>query len=661
MATKKKLLQAAAGSAGGGGLNVEEVFSADVYTLPTYTSGNVTASVTNDIDLAGEGGLVWIRSRDYSGDGYFIDSETGTNFPLSTSSTGSVGNLSGSSRSMTFNSDGWTFSGQADTNANYQGDYIAWAMRKAQGFMDIVHYTGNGGTNRQISHNLGTTVGMMIIKATSTSGHWVVYHKDLYINGAYADIIELQTNSAKNMYLQSEFFGGSGDVTSTYFTVNDQSLYQDQRINQSGVEYTAYLFAHNDGDGEFGPDADADIIKCGKYTGNGGSLEVDLGFEAQWVMIKGVSGTRDWHIFDNMRGMPIGYDSYWLEANTTNPEANNNYCSILNTGFQLEQGHPETNSSGVDYIYMAVRRDPMAVPENATDVFDITFTNQDSTSVQTDLDRTDVNWQKSTGGDYWFMQSRLRGSTHYLKLDDGSQEFAYGSARGEFDTAGKVLAYTSNNNYIYSFKRAPNFFDSIVQPIVNNQLQSDGAANNNNCVHNLGVTPEFIVVKDLTRAPADGDYRCYHSALGTSSQVRFNEDGNAISGSWQVNENNFNYYNFSTPTGTAICMLWASLAGVSKVGSYTGTGGYVLNDCGFSNGARLILIKRTDANGDWYLWDAERGITSGNDPYYLINSSNGNVTNTDYIATDSSGFYVSFNAPAALNASGGNYIFLAIA
>ena len=56
-----------------------------------------------------------------------------------------------------------------------------------------------------------------------------------------------------------------------------------------------------------------------------------------------------------------------------------------------------------------------------------------------------------------------------------------------------------------------------------------------------------------------------------------------------------------------------------------------------------------------------RGITSGNDPYSLINSSAAEVTGTDYIDPLSSGFTVTSSAPAVLNASGGTYIFLAIA
>ena len=74
-----------------------------------------------------------------------------------------------------------------------------------------------------------------------------------------------------------------------------------------------------------------------------------------------------------------------------------------------------------------------------------------------------------------------------------------------------------------------------------------------------------------------------------------------------------------------------------------------------------MLIKRTDSTGDWYVWDTARGIVSGNDPYLLFNSTAAEVTNTDYIDPLNAGFTVTSSAPAALNASGGTYLFLAIA
>jgi hypothetical protein len=100
---------------------------------------------------------------------------------------------------------------------------------------------------------------------------------------------------------------------------------------------------------------------------------------------------------------------------------------------------------------------------------------------------------------------------------------------------------------------------------------------------------------------------------------------------------------------------------VSKVGSYTGTGTTLQVDCGFTAGARFVLIKRTDSTGSWYVWDTARGITSSSDPYLLLNSTAAEVTGTDYIDPYSAGFEISSSAPAEINASGGSFIFLAVA
>lgn len=121
-------------------------------------------------------------------------------------------------------------------------------------------------------------------------------------------------------------------------------------------------------------------------------------------------------------------------------------------------------------------------------------------------------------------------------------------------------------------------------------------------------------------------------------------------------------YRLNGSGDTYIAYLWATVTGISKVGSYTGTGSDLNVDCGFSAGARFILIKRTDSSSDgWYIYDSARGIVAGNDPYVLLNSTNAEVTNTDYIDPLSSGFTVTSSAPADLNASSGTYIFLAIA
>jgi hypothetical protein len=84
-------------------------------------------------------------------------------------------------------------------------------------------------------------------------------------------------------------------------------------------------------------------------------------------------------------------------------------------------------------------------------------------------------------------------------------------------------------------------------------------------------------------------------------------------------------------------------------------------NCGFASGARFVLIKRIDVNENWYVWDSARGISSGNDPYLLLNTATAEVTGTNYVDTDTTGFKVTAAAPSALNASGSTYLFLAIA
>ena len=100
---------------------------------------------------------------------------------------------------------------------------------------------------------------------------------------------------------------------------------------------------------------------------------------------------------------------------------------------------------------------------------------------------------------------------------------------------------------------------------------------------------------------------------------------------------------------------------MSKVGSYTGNGSSQTINCGFTSGARFILIKRTDSTGDWYVWDTERGIVAGNDPHLSLNTTAAEVTTDDSIDPDNSGFIVNQVSATNINVSSATYIFYAIA
>ena len=102
--------------------------------------------------------------------------------------------------------------------------------------------------------------------------------------------------------------------------------------------------------------------------------------------------------------------------------------------------------------------------------------------------------------------------------------------------------------------------------------------------------------------------------------------------------------------------MFATLAGISKVGTFSHTNGSSTDvDCGFSSGSSFVIVKRTDSTGDWYVWDSARGIVSGNDSYMVLNTDAAENTSYDYIDTLNSGFQI------ASGFTTGSYMFYAIA
>jgi hypothetical protein len=95
------------------------------------------------------------------------------------------------------------------------------------------------------------------------------------------------------------------------------------------------------------------------------------------------------------------------------------------------------------------------------------------------------------------------------------------------------------------------------------------------------------------------------------------------------------------------------------VGSYTGNGSTQNIDCGFSSGARFVLIKRTDVSEGWKVHDSVRGIVAGNDPFIELDKTNATNSSFDLLDPYSGGFAV--NNFYGWNGSGGSYIFYAIA
>jgi len=504
-----------------------------------------------------------------------------------------------------------------------------------------------------------------MVKRTDTSGMgWYCYHRGLY--EANKKFVRLESTMAAYSFNNNDFWG----VSSTDFTVYGATT--DTNIN--GATYVAYLFAHDDQ--SFGEDGDEAIIKCGSFTASTGSPHtVNVGFEPQWVIIKRTAtNIGDWTILDNMRGWVADTSSdgtVRLLANLSYAEGGlANMSGLTSTGFTVDD-NGITYGSNQSYIYIAIRR-PHKPPSAGTDVFSAAATSASTgtkitTGFPVDLQITKYN--RSTVNSPFIFTRLTEVSTTSAELGEGY--LATSSTYGEFNattltrnwgnTGFEVPSLWGGDSSIYwNFRRAPGFFDVVA-------YTGDGTSNRQ-ISHNLEATPEMMWSK---RRDSNSPWTVLSSSFPslTNNHMYLNEGNSSIStgaalsgwdsSSFTLGTYNTTHYNHSG--GTHIAYLFASLSGISKVGTYTGTGSDLDIDCGFTAGARFVLIRRTDSTGGWYIWDSARGIVSGNDPYLLANSTAAEVTNTDYIDPLSAGFTVTSSAPAALNASGGSYIFFAIA
>jgi hypothetical protein len=635
---------------------IEQVFSTYL-----YTGTGATQTITNGIDLSTKGGLVWGKSRSNVDNHRLTDTIRGASDILVANSTSAAFNQT---QFSSFNSNGFTLA--AASNSNSSGyTYASWTFREQPKFFDIVTYSGNSVNGRTISHGLGSVPGFIIIKSTTASANWTCYHRSI---GA-TNFVKLNATDASDV---GPFFNDT-TPTSTQFTVSG-----DFAVNQSGETYVAYLFAHDAGG--FGLTGTDNVISCGSFTVDGsGNSSINLGYEPQWLLMKQTNTTGSWLMQDTMRGQTAdnGYSRLLADTSGAETSTTTGFIRINATGFSTNGA---TGLVG-DHIYIAIRRGPMKVPTSGTSVLDVETWSGNSSgnrniSVGFPADLNFFHVRNEVNS--WSVTDRLRGNGRFVQFNVTSAEAnadpdfpLFNSLQNELKVTGTTAAYineTGYNQVFYSLRRAPGFFDAVCYTGTGVQGRS--------VTHNLTVSPEIVIIKGRnqsgyewillsTAAPAANSLFYFNTGdagysrtgnpdyFGNSSSVYTAPSSTIISlgSDIRVNNSGTNY----------VAYLFATCAGVSKCGSYTGTGALQTVNCGFTSGARFVFIKRADSTGNWYLWDSARGITSGNDPYLLLNSAGPEVTGTNYVDSTSTGFQVTATAPADINANGGTYIFLAIA
>lgn len=617
---------------------VDDVFSAYVRT---GTGADVT--VNTNIDMT-KGYMLWTKGRSGATDHAIYDSARGVTFDLASNLTSAQTTQSTGLKSVS--GTGHTIGSLAKMNTN-AATYVDWVFRKAPKFFDVVTYTGNGVAGRQIPHSLGVAPGMAIVKRIDSASDWFVWHRSTSINA-----LTLNTTSAAGSSGSGEFpLTQSADFFITGAAGGGNT-------NASNATYVAYLFAHD-------PSAEG-IIQCGSISS--GQTTLTLGWEPQYILYKRIDSTGDWFTEDTIRGLTVGNrrNLNSLSANTSAAEQTGGPYNLLfgvtSTGATLLSGFVGT------YIYLAIRR-PNKPPTSGTQVYNaIARTGTGAAATVTGVGfAPDLATSMDRGGAYssaWC--DRLRGGNRNLRPNTNGAEDVSSDSLMSFDMNGITLgtdvtsgSFNCSNLQVINhfFRRAVGFFDVVCDT---------GTGVAHAIAHNLTKAPELIIRKSRSAAT---QWEVWHSALAATEKLVLNSTAAKATDATAWNSTLPTSTQFTVGTGanvntnaaTYVTYLFATLAGISKVGSYTGNGTSQTINCGFSAGARFFLVKATSTTGNWWVFDSARGIVSSFDPSLALNSTAAEVTSADAVDPDPYGIIVNQEATCSINATGVNYVFLAIA
>jgi hypothetical protein len=293
--------------------------------------------------------------------------------------------------------------------------------------------------------------------------------------------------------------------------------------------------------------------------------------------------------------------------------------------------------------------------------------------------KPDLVWVKQRNGTqdhYWF--DSIRGATVYLTSTSTNGDNTVSNTLTSFNsngysgggntaTNGSALTYVGWQWQAGQGSTSSNTSGSITSTVSVNATAGfsivtyTGTGANATVGHGLGVAPKMIIVK--SRSLGTEHWAVYHTSLGNTQYILLNLTNAASSAA--------NLWNNTTPTSSVFSILtnssvntsaatyvaycWAEIAGFSKFGSYTGNGS-ADGPFVFTNLLpKFIMIKRTDATGNWIIWDTARNTYNVLGEELYPNLSNAAASSTD-LDVLSNGFKLR-STNTAFNASGGTYIY----
>ena len=313
----------------------------DYFNTILYT-GNGSASQSKT-GVGFQPDLVWIKSRSFVVENMVYDSVRGTGKDLRTNDDADDGDNDQGLNA--FNSDGFSIGTMGNVNQNGE-TFVAWNWKEsATAGFDIVSYTGDGNSPRNIAHNLGVAPEVVIVKRRNSDEDWFVNVGPILPSGKDGHYLKLNTNASEGT-AAGPF--NSANPTSSHFVTQGDSA-----TNADGDTYIAYCFSGVEG-----------YSKFGHYEGNGSSdgTFVYTGFKPAFILAKTYDHSDSWHMFDSTRDTD-NLSHHRTQPNLTDAESTSistttSNVDIVSNGFKWRGSSNDTNGNNNEYIYLAFAERP---------------------------------------------------------------------------------------------------------------------------------------------------------------------------------------------------------------------------------------------------------------------------------------------------------------
>jgi hypothetical protein len=351
------------------------------------------------------------------------------------------------------------------------------------------------------------------------------------------------------------------------------------------------------------------------------------------------------------------------------------------TTFSITATDDENQTSASRSFSITVQND---APSNHFNT--ITYTGNSSTQAITGLGfEPDLVWIKNRNGVPYSQNGHslfdsIRGTTHPLSSNTASAQGSTTDYFTSFDSNGFTLPSNSGTQTnasggtyaAWNFKAggaAVTNTDGTIssQVSANNTLgfsistwnKTTNASTASTFGHGLDAAPEMIIIKRTNGAE---DWYVYEASMGAGARISLNSTAAKVTGTsvWDNTVPTSTLFTVKgVNAGEHVAYCFTSKPGFSKVGSYTGNGSASgpIVQTGFE--PAFLLVKRTNSVASWRILDNKR-FSGSNKSSLIPNSSAAEQVGYIDVSFYANGFSINSNN-ADFNASGGNYIYLAIA